>query len=84
MAKGVPLVTTAVGQAKDLVRSGENAMMAAIDDVDGLCEHSLKVLSDKALRETLVASGFITARENSHESQLPLWKEYFEGLIDHD
>lgn len=81
MAKGVPLVTTAVGQCRDLVKSGVNAMMAEIDDADGLYQNSLNILSNETLRETLVASGFITAKENSYESQLPLWKKYLEGLI---
>lgn len=77
LSKGIPLVTTAVGQAKDLIRSGENAMMVAIDDIEGLYRASLEALEKK---ESLREKGFITARENSHESQLPLWKEYFKRL----
>lgn len=81
MAKGVPLVTTAVGQCKDLVVNGKNAMMAPIEDVGELCNLSLKVLRDTDLRKTLIEEGFITAKDNSYESQLPLWREYFKKLI---
>ncbi len=81
MAKGVPLVTTAVGQARDLVSNGENAMMTAIEDVTGLTQASLSVLRDKALAQRLIAGGLRTARENSLESQLPLWREYFKKLV---
>ncbi len=36
MAIGVPLVTTRVGQAADLVRHEENGWMVEVEDVDGL------------------------------------------------
>ena len=35
MATGVPLVTTRVGQAVDLVRHGENGWLVEVEDVDG-------------------------------------------------
>ncbi|MEK7176081.1 MAG: glycosyltransferase family 4 protein [Patescibacteria group bacterium] len=84
MAKGIPLVTTRVGQVKDLVINGENAMMAPVDDVEKLSAFSLEVLQDKVLEKKLIQNGFKTARNNSHESQLPLWKEYFKGLVAYD
>jgi glycosyltransferase involved in cell wall biosynthesis len=82
MSKGVPLVTTEVGQAKDLVKSGVNAMMAPLEDVDKLYEDSLRIMRDISLRDKLISRGFETAKENSHESQLPLWKEYLGKLLD--
>ena len=81
MAKGVPVVTTAVGQCKDLVEHGKNAMMAPTDDVDKLYEFSLKVLKDENVRERLINAGLVTAEENSYGAQLQLWKEYFKDLI---
>ena len=82
MAKGVPLVTTKVGQCADLVRVGENAMMAPIEAVDELSRLSLEVLRDQNLAQKLLRNGFQTAQENSLENQLPLWKQYFDKLID--
>lgn len=84
MAKGIPVVTTEVGQCKDLVINGKNAMMAPIDDVEILYKLSTEVLSSEALRQTLTNNGLYTATENSVEAQLPMWREYFKGLIDHD
>ena len=43
MATRVPLVTTRVGQAADLVRHGENGWMVEPEDVDGLVEWTLHV-----------------------------------------
>lgn len=81
MVKGVPLVTTTVGQCRDLVKNGENAMMAQIDDVEGLRALASQVLKDKSLQSSLIQAGHKTAQENSYKAQLPLWKEYFEKLI---
>ena len=81
MAKGVPLVTTAVGQAKDLVKHRENAMMTPIDNVEALYKSATEVLTDKNLREALINKGLFTAAENSFEAQLPLWKDYLKKLI---
>ncbi len=81
MAKGVPLVTTAVGQANDLVRHRENAMMTPIEDVAGLTAAALDVLRDEGLKATLVENGLRTADEQSLQNQLPLWQEYFKPLI---
>ena len=81
MAKGVPLITTEVGQCKDLVEPGKNAMMAPIGDIDRLYEEALQVLNDSQLKEILITNGLQTAHTNSFDSQLPLWKEYFGPLI---
>lgn len=80
MAKGVPLVTTRVGQAADLVVNGENAMMAEKDDVASLAKLSLEVLRDPGLEKRLCVNARQTAEANSIEAQLPLWKKYFESL----
>ncbi len=82
MASGIPLVTTAVGQAQDLVIHGENAMMAKVEDVLSLTEMCFKILDDRTLQEHLVGEGKKTAEANSLISQLPLWQEYFKKLID--
>lgn len=77
MAKGVPVVTTAVGQCKDLVINEKNALMTNIDDIDGLFNYSVGVIKDENLRKTLINNGYITAKENSYNEQLPLWKTLF-------
>ena len=81
MAKGIPLVTTAVGQCKDLVNHNGNAMMAPIDDGESLSKFAKLVIENGELRNGLINKGFLTAKENNYSAQLPLWKDYFEGLI---
>ncbi len=81
MAKGVPVVTTAVGQCEDLVINRENALMVQIEDVDGLAKNSLEILKDSKLRNKLTENGYKTANSNSYPSQTELWKKFFMNLI---
>lgn len=81
MAKCVPLVTTEVGQCKDLVKHRVNAMMTPIDNAEALYKSSVELLSDESLKSRLIDNGLLTAVENSYEAQLPLWREYFKKLI---
>lgn len=80
MAKGIPLVTTAMGQCLDLVKPGENALMAPVNDIEKLAELATSVIKDENLKNHIVKNGFQTARENSLEAQAPLWREYFDRL----
>jgi glycosyltransferase involved in cell wall biosynthesis len=82
MATGVPLVTTRVGQALDLVRHGENAWMVGVEDVDGLAAWAAHVAT--ASDEELAAvsrAGFATAEANSYEALRPRWRELLRGFV---
>lgn len=82
MASGVPLVTTRVGQAMDLVKHGENAWMADVEDVDALASYALQVYrSSKADLQPILSAGRKTAEANSYESQIPLWAEFMKGFV---
>jgi glycosyltransferase involved in cell wall biosynthesis len=81
MATGIPLVTTRVGQAMDLVKHGSNGWMVEVGDAEGLAhwaEHAISADTDiNRIRE----SGFTTARANSYESQIPLWRQFMAGFV---
>lgn len=82
MASGVPLVTTRVGQAMDMVRHGENAFMTDVEDVEALASFALQVYrsgSDTLL--PMLKAGRLTAEANSYESQLPLWADFMRGFV---
>lgn len=82
MASGVPLVTTRVGQAMDLVKHGQNALMAEVEDVEALAFFALQVYrSDHdSLLRTLKA-GRVTAEANSYENQILLWADFMMGFV---
>ncbi len=83
MASGVPLVTTRVGQAMDLVKHGENAFMVDVEDVDALASYALQVYrSSQADFQPMLAAGRKTAEANSYESQIPLWADFMKGFVE--
>lgn len=83
MASGVPLVTTRVGQAMDLVKHGQNAWMTDVEDVDALASYALHVYrSSMDALSPILESGRTTAEANSYESQIPLWAEFMKGFVE--
>jgi glycosyltransferase involved in cell wall biosynthesis len=83
MASGVPLVSTRVGQAAELVRDGENGLLADVDDVDALAAAVVRVRDDAALRARLRTEGRATAEAHAEERLDPLWARLLEGFVGH-
>jgi glycosyltransferase involved in cell wall biosynthesis len=81
MATGVPLVTTRVGQAPDIVDDGRNGLLADLDDVDGLVDAMRRIYEDPALRERLRAEGRPAAEGYSEERLDPLWAKLLDGFV---
>ena len=82
MASGVPLVTTRVGQAMDLVKHGQNAFMTEVEDVEALAFFALQVYrsdTDSLLR--ILRAGRVTAEANSYENQILLWTDFMKGFV---
>jgi glycosyltransferase involved in cell wall biosynthesis len=81
MATGVPLVTTRVGQAPDLVRDGENGLLADVDDVDAIEAGVRRIHDDAALRECFRLAGRPTAEAYADERLDLLWAELLDGFV---
>jgi len=81
MASGIPLVTTRVGQAMDMVRHGENGWMTDVDDVEGLVHWAQWSLAHSEERTRTVSAGLSTAAENEYSQQAPLWKKFLNGFV---
>ena len=82
MAVGVPLVTTRVGQAVELVRHGENGWMVDAEDVDGLVEWSTHVaVAPRDDLDSVRREGLATAERNSYEALTPRWRALLDGFV---
>lgn len=60
MARGCPVVATMVGEHAEVLRPGENAMVAAPGDVPGLAHALCGLLADPELAERIGAAGRAT------------------------
>ena len=81
MASGVPLVTTRVGQAMDLVRHGENGWMVEVEDAEGLAHWTEYAIDHRDSLENVIRCARQTAEENSYDAQVPLWREFMRGFV---
>lgn len=81
MASGIPLVTTRVGQAMDLVTHRKNALMVDSEDFEALAFWAEKILSDSQLKNKIIKRGFTTANENTYAAHTQLWREFFRDFV---
>jgi glycosyltransferase involved in cell wall biosynthesis len=82
MASGVPLITTRVGQAMDLVYHCENGFMVDAEDVDGLAAWAKWILSHPSELNPILRNGRRTAEANAYDRQLPLWRRFMSGFVE--
>jgi glycosyltransferase involved in cell wall biosynthesis len=60
MACGVPVVSTSAGGVTDLVRHGENGLLAAPRDASAIAAQLSRLLDDAGLRRRLAGAGRAT------------------------
>jgi glycosyltransferase involved in cell wall biosynthesis len=82
MASGVPVVSTRVGQAAELIRDGENGLLADVDDLDALAEAVGRIHEETTLRDRLREAGRATAEANAEDRLDPLWGRLLEGFVE--
>lgn len=77
-ASKTPLVCTNVGQAVDMIRNNFNAFKADKIDQEVLADliYSKVYIKDNKLEE-IINNAYITAKNNSYENQISLWKNFF-------
>ncbi len=81
MASGVPLVTTRVGQAVDLVDHGKNAWIVDVEDIEALTHWARHALSDTYDRKAAAAAARRTAEQHDLFAQIPQWRAFFAGYV---
>ena len=57
LASGVPLVSSKVGLAPDVVRDGQEGLLAEVEDVDGLTDQMSRLMENADLRKGLSRNG---------------------------
>jgi len=81
MASGIPLVTTRVGQAMDIVKHENNGWMVEIEDIEGLTYWAKYVKDNRDYIDTVISSARETAKNNCYSEQKLLWKNFMDGFI---
>lgn len=77
MASGVPVVSTRVGQAAEMIKDGENGWLVDVEDAEALAGRLASAGG------STVAAGLETAQANAYAEQVSLWRAFFDGVVDH-
>jgi glycosyltransferase involved in cell wall biosynthesis len=83
LASGVPLVTTRVGQAPDIVEDGVSGLLVEVDHAEGLAERIVRVHDDRTLATSLARAGRATAERYDNPLLDPLWAGLLAGFVEH-
>jgi glycosyltransferase involved in cell wall biosynthesis len=79
LASGVPLVTTRVGQAQDLVAHGENGWLVEVGDADGLASWAARVR--QGVDPEVLRAGRATAEQHALERLDDEWARLLDGFV---
>jgi glycosyltransferase involved in cell wall biosynthesis len=81
MASGVPLVSTRVGQAQELVADLRNGWLVDVDDPEALAARAAQVRG--GVSPELLVSARATAERFSLATLDPLWESLLSGFVQH-
>jgi N-acetyl-alpha-D-glucosaminyl L-malate synthase BshA len=82
MACQTPAVATRVGGVPELITDGENGLLFAVGDVDGMAEASVALLRDADRHEAMRKAARKTAQDRFCSTRiLPRYVKYYESLI---
>jgi len=79
MATKTPIVSTLVGGLKDILRDGENAVIAEAENAQDLSRKILAVLQDRELAIHIADNAY---REACEKYDLPVIKARFQAILD--
>ena len=77
MACGVPVVSTRVGMAMDVIQNNNNGMLTDVEDVQGLIGASDSVLQNTDLKQKLILNGLATVKKYDYKI---IAEKYYEEI----
>ena len=82
MACEVPVVASRVGGLPEVIDDGVTGFLRAPDDVDGMADCALRVLTDRGLRDRMAAAARRTAIDRfAAERVVPMYERAYEALL---
>lgn len=81
MASGIPVISTKVGQAQDLMTNGLNDWLSEREDCESLAENIISIFDSNVSITSLKSEARSIAEKNTYHSQISMWRDFFEPLI---
>ncbi len=77
MATGIPIISTKVGVAADMIKDGCNGLLTEVEDTSALSEKAGSIVEDRQLANRLTGNALNTIKGYSWEK---IAKEYYEKI----
>ncbi len=81
MATGIPIISTKVGQAIDLINHNNNGFLTEINDFSDIGNIAIDIFEGKYDLKKILHNARITSEINSYDGQLNLWKDFLKNYI---
>jgi glycosyltransferase involved in cell wall biosynthesis len=81
MASGIPIVSTRVGQAQDLIINGINGWLSDSEDYESLANNLLSIFYSNSSAFSIKHEAREVAEKNTYYSQNSMWNEFFQPLL---
>jgi N-acetyl-alpha-D-glucosaminyl L-malate synthase BshA len=82
MACEVPVVATRVGGLPEVIQHGVNGFLHAPEDLDGMAESAVRLLTDAAFHASAAEAARRAARERYCDSLIvPMYESYYEQIL---
>ncbi len=82
MISEVPLVSSRVGQAVDLIEDGRNAFLVDVEDVDAMRDRLLQIHENGPEIEAMAVAGYQNALQHAYGAQKELWRNFMKGFVE--
>ncbi|HSU19203.1 MAG TPA: glycosyltransferase, partial [Acidobacteriaceae bacterium] len=82
MACCVPSIATRVGGVPELIEHGENGLLFAVGDVDGMASSAISLLSDPDRLKDMAEAARRTAQKSFCASRIiPLYEQFYAEIL---
>ena len=82
MACEVPVIASAVGGLPEVIEHGVSGFLYASDDVTGMADSAIRLLSDAELHQRVAGAGWRTVRERfCAEEIVPRYEAFYEEIL---
>ena len=77
MACNIPVITTPVGQAIDLIEDNVNGIKVKDFEAEEIASRIINLLNDSKKIYSIITNGRNTSKSNDYSNQKQLWKNFF-------
>ncbi len=80
MATGVPIISTKVGMAPEIIKNEFNGFIADIDDINQIIVYAEKIMTNDELRNSLIRNGLESVKKYDY---IKISKQYYSKIYKH-